>query len=116
MAVPKKLPSGNWNVRVFSHMENGRPKYVSFTAPTKAEANRLASEFMCEKKDLKSGDMTIKKAISEYIRVKENVLSPSTIREYKRAVYPSAGPKKISQRSPQIKPVRIPFFSYHDRI
>ena len=85
MAVPKKLPSGNWNVRVFSHMENGRPKYVSFTAPTKAEANRLASEFMCEKKDLKSGDITIKKAISEYIRVKENVLSPSTIREYKRS-------------------------------
>ena len=100
MSTPKKLPSGNWNVRVFSHMEHGKPKYMSFTAPTKAEANRLASEFMADKKDLKRGNITIKKAISEYIRIKENVLSPSTIREYKRSAksnYASIEMIRVSQ-------------------
>lgn len=86
MATPKKLPSGNWNVTVFSHYENGKRKYASFTAPTKAEANRMASEFQCNKDMLKS-DMTIDQAMKKYIEIKENVLSPSTIREYKRSLY-----------------------------
>ncbi|MFR1475685.1 MAG: hypothetical protein ACLSB9_08035 [Hydrogeniiclostridium mannosilyticum] len=38
MAKAKKLPSGNWNVKVFSHIENGKRKYESFTAESKAEA------------------------------------------------------------------------------
>lgn len=86
MATPKKLPSGNWNIVVFSHYENGKRKYVSFTAPTKAEANRLAAEFSCNKKELTSGDMTIQRAMEQYIAIKENVLSPSTINEYKRGL------------------------------
>ena len=49
MAKAKKLPSGNWNVKVFSHIENGKRKYESFTAESKAEAEYLASQFKHEK-------------------------------------------------------------------
>ena len=87
MATPKKLPSGNWNVMVFSHMEDGKRKYVSFTAPTKAEANRLAAEFQANKQnESRPQNVTIGDAVNKYIRIKSNVLSPRTKREYKRYV------------------------------
>ena len=36
MAKAKKLPSGNWRVRVYSHTTpDGQKKYESFTASTK---------------------------------------------------------------------------------
>ena len=87
MATPKKLPSGNWNVMVFSHIENGKRKYVSFTAPTKAEANRLAAEFQANKQNQSQPqNVTVGEAIEKYISIKTNVLSPRTLREYKRYV------------------------------
>ena len=83
MATPKKLPSGNWRIQVFSHKENGKNKYVSFTAPTKAEANRLAAEFQANRyQEDKPQNITIKDAIQNYIDSKTNVLSPSTLRNY----------------------------------
>ena len=84
MATPKKLPSGKWNVTVFSHMENGKRKYVSFTAPTKTEANRLAAEFQSNKTDSSQPmNLTIGQAADKYLQSKSNVLSPSTYRSYK---------------------------------
>lgn len=83
MAKAKKLPSGNWNVTVFSHIENGKRRYVSFTAPTKAEASRLAAEFQCNKKEIKQDNLTVEKIIEKYIKSKENVLSPVSIYNYK---------------------------------
>lgn len=95
MATPKKLPSGNWRVRVYSHTENNKKIYVSFTAHTKTEANRLASEYQCNKDMLTSSDMTLEQAMRKYIQVKENILSPSTINEYKRGLKNYAPISKI---------------------
>ena len=49
MPKAKKLKSGSWNVTVFSHIEDGKRKYESFTAPTKNEALLMAAEFKAGK-------------------------------------------------------------------
>lgn len=83
MATPKKLPSGNWRVQVFSHKENGKNKYISFTAATKAEANRLAAEFQANKEhEDRPQDITIEKAYENYLRSKSNILAADTYKEY----------------------------------
>lgn len=84
MAKAKKLPSGSWRVQVFSHRVGNKVYRESFTAPTKAEAEMLAAEFAATKKRRARHDLTVEEAVSGYIRAKEGVLSPSTIREYKR--------------------------------
>lgn len=84
MATPKKLPSGNWRIQVFSHKENGKNKYISFTAPTKTEANRLAAEFQDNKfNEEQPQNITVKQAVNRYIETRTNVISPSTLRTYK---------------------------------
>ena len=85
MATPKKLPSGKWRVQVFSHLEKGKRKYVSFTAPTKAEANRLAAEFQSNKEheDMPQ-NITIGEAVDKFISSRSNVISPSTLVGYKQ--------------------------------
>ena len=85
MPKAKKLPSGSWNCSVFSHMEDGKRKYVSFTAQTKAEAELKAAEFSANKKHQKYFDITVGEALTRYVASKEGVLSPSTYREYRRA-------------------------------
>ena len=82
MAKAKKLPSGQWNVLVYSHTEGGKRKYESFTAPTKAEAEMMAAEFKAGKKRRIRHDLTVGEAIDGYIKAKEGVSSPSTIRSY----------------------------------
>lgn len=84
MANAKKLPSGMWNVRVYSHKENGKRIYESFTAPTKSAAELKAAEYKASKKRRVRYDLTVAEAISGYITSKETVLSPSTIRGYRR--------------------------------
>lgn len=86
MAKAKKLPSGNWRVRVYAgDDEHGKKIYKSFTAPTKKEAEYMAAEYQMtgKQKAAPAGDMTLREAYSRYIESKTNVLSPSTIREYK---------------------------------
>ena len=80
----KKLPSGAWNVLVYSHMEHGKRKYISFTAPTKAQAELKATEYKASKRRRVRHDLTVHDAVDGYIRAKEGVLSPSTIRGYDR--------------------------------
>lgn len=80
----KKLPSGMWNVMVYSHTENGKRKYVSFTAPTKSAVELKAAEYKSNKKRIAYTDLTVKEAVEGYVRAKSGVLSPSTIREYDR--------------------------------
>ena len=86
MAKAKKLASGNWNVKVFSHMENGKRKYESFTASTKKEAEYLASQFKFEKSERQEGNITVKEALERYVESRKHILSPSTYREYKSSV------------------------------
>lgn len=103
MAKAKKLPSGNWRVLEYSHSEprkdkkgkllldeNGRiqmvRRYKSFTAADRREAEFMAAEWRT-KRALSANiqDITLSEAYARYIAARHNVLSPSTIREYKRS-------------------------------
>ena len=85
MAKAKKLPSGNWRVMLYvGKDENEKRKYKSFTAETKKEAEYAAAEYAIKRKE-KPKDMTFGEALDRYIQIKSNVLSPVTIREYKRS-------------------------------
>ncbi len=80
MATAKKLPSGNYRVRIYN---NDTKKYKSFTAQTKREAELMATEFLITHKEKKPQyDLTVEEAVADYIESKENILSPSSIRGY----------------------------------
>lgn len=84
MPKARKLPSGRWRAKAFSHIdENGKYVYRSVTADTKSEAEYLAIQFAARRK-LTRGMMTVGEAIDRYIASKSNVLSPSTIHGYKK--------------------------------
>lgn len=86
MATARKLPSGSWRCLVYTGTDDqGKRLYKSFTAPTKKEAEYLASTYMNEQdhtKKEKSQKLFIEE-LSSYISSKEAVLSPSTIKGYK---------------------------------
>lgn len=85
MATAKKTASGMWKVRVYSHTTpDGKKHYRAFTAPLKTEAEQMASQFSGSADRAARVDLTVDEAISGYIRAKDGVLSPSTIRGYKR--------------------------------
>lgn len=88
MAKAKKLKSGNWRCLAYSYTDaGGKRHYESFTAETRKEAEFLAAEFMRDKdKKIKTGNMTVCEAVENYITVKQNVLSPSTVRGYNSIV------------------------------
>ena len=80
MAEPEKLKSGSWCVRVYDRATKTQKR---FTAATKAEARLLAAEYengIRQKK--KPRRLTVGEAVDEFIRSRENVLSPSSIRGY----------------------------------
>ena len=84
MAKKRKgeLPSGNIRVQVYIGTdENGKRKYKSFTAATKAEAEAMANEWKTNRQTLKEA-LTVSAACEKYIELKEGVLSPSTITGY----------------------------------
>ena len=87
MATAKKLPSGQWRTLVYSHTdENGKRIYESFTADTKRESEFMAAEFaLTKKKNKKKLTLTYGEALSKYIEDRSKVLSPGTVREYKRS-------------------------------
>lgn len=75
-----KLPSGNWRCRAY---DNKTKKCKSFTAPTKKEAEYLASEWLNGKTQKRSlSRETVAQCVRNYIESKENILSPSSIRGY----------------------------------
>lgn len=87
MAKAKKLPSGSWRVQVYVGKDyNGKPKYKSFTAPTKKEAEYLAANYaltLTEEKEAKIATrITFDAAMTEWIDARRNVLSPATTRMY----------------------------------
>jgi integrase len=85
MAKAKKLPSGNWRVNLYIGKENGKRVYKSFTSPTRAEAEYEASKYRAGVKERSIPlNMSLGEAMDKYIEMKSNVLSPTTIREYKR--------------------------------
>ena len=79
--MPKieRLPSGNYRIRVTDSITGKRK---SITAPTRAEVQRMAAEYLYFE-NRRTGDVAISDAINEYIENRKAVLSPSTYREYK---------------------------------
>ena len=75
----KKLPSGSWRARAY---DNETKKTRSFTAPTKKEAEFLASEWLLSHRCAPT-ELTVEKAIDRYLESKNNTLSPSTLRGYR---------------------------------
>lgn len=116
MAKAKKLPSGKWRCLVYSHTESIQNnedgtvkkvrKYESFTADTKKEAEYLAAEYVLKKnRKLRPQSMTLGEAMQEYIDLKSDVLSPSTIRGYnliKKNRYQNIQNIRIDQLSNEI--------------
>ena len=86
MAKAKKLKSGHWRVQVFSHYDyvggQKKPRYRSFTASTRVEAEMMAASFAADKERFANGSLSIGEAVDKYIADKEPVLSPSTVRSY----------------------------------
>lgn len=84
MAKAKKLPSGSWRVRVYDGKgADGKDRYKSFTASTKKQAEFLAAEYAAKKK-YSVESMTVGEAIDRYIASKDEVLSPTTLNEYRK--------------------------------
>lgn len=83
-----KQKSGRWRVQVYSHTEivDGKEKLIrkSFTADTKKEALKMATDFLTGERHGMQADMTVGEAVDGYIAMKSNVLSPTTINSYKQ--------------------------------
>ena len=100
MATAKKLASGSWRCQVYSHTEeliqpDGTKKkkriYKSFTCTTpgakgKRECERMAAEWAAGKeRRTETEDMLLSEAYDRYISLRSAVISPATLREYKRS-------------------------------
>lgn len=90
MATAKKLPSGSWRVLVYDYTDqNGRRKYKSFTCddPSKAgkrKAEYMAAEYAQSKEARSRSEKTFGQALDDYIEMREPVVSPRTILNYRR--------------------------------
>ncbi len=84
MATARKLPSGSWRVQQYIETVDGKRVYKSFTADTKKDAEFAAAEYALNYKHKQEpANMTVGEAIDRYIESKTQILSPSTLREYK---------------------------------
>lgn len=95
MPIAKRLPSGSYRCRLYIGTEtsfvNGVEKkkriYKSFTAASKKAAERMALEYSAdlEHEQENINNPTVGQAMDAYIQNRSAVLSPGTIREYKRS-------------------------------
>lgn len=76
------LPSGRWRCRVY---DSAAKKQRAFIADTPEEAVMLASEWKLNRDVEQAAPMSLEKAIGEYIALKSNILSPSTVDGYRKA-------------------------------
>lgn len=76
----RKLPSGNWRAYPCKTID-GKKVRRSFTASTKADAEFLASEWVAKKVESETLP-TVEEVIDRYLKSKEAVLSPSTLKGY----------------------------------
>lgn len=85
MAKAKQLPSGSYRVRVY---DNELKKQVSFTSQLegkagKNEAELMAREYLLNKRKKQEIGLTVEECLDKYINIKSNVLSPTTISNYR---------------------------------
>ena len=97
----KKLPSGRWRCRVYDGTDPaGKKIYKSFTADSKKEAELMAAKYAAKHKASGTADRTLRDAYARYIEIKQNTLSPATVREYARAAkadFPELMPLRLSR-------------------
>ena len=97
----KKLPSGRWRCRVYDGTDPaGKKIYKSFTADSKKEAELMAAKYAAKHKASGTADRTLRDAYARYIEIKQNTLSPATVREYDRAAkadFPELMPLRLSR-------------------
>jgi len=78
----EKLPSGRYRVK---QMKDGKIYSTMFEyKPSKREAEEAIRKVVDEKSKRINGNTTFRMAADQYIDMKRNVLSPSTIRDYSR--------------------------------
>ena len=83
MGKAKKLPSGKWRTQVYVGKDrNGKRIMRSFTASTKRESEKLASIYLAEHNEYESSEK-LSIAMERYIKAREAVISPLTVRGYK---------------------------------
>ena len=108
MATAKQLPSGSWRVQVYAGRDAaGKKQYLSFTAPTKKEAEYNALQFQFHRREISrdSSCMTLDEAMRRYIASKDGILSPATIRGYegiRRKNLPCLMPVRLNRLTPQL--------------
>ena len=86
MAKARKLPSGSWQICVYLGTDGaGKKKFKSITHPDKKTCEFMAAEYQLNHKNSPHtlSDLTFAAALDRYIESKSNVLSPTTLREYK---------------------------------
>lgn len=77
--MPTKKKSVHYKIAYYD--EDGKRRGKTFSAPTMREARMKAAEWELNR-PVCSSSMTVRKAVEEYIEVKRNVLSPTTLRSY----------------------------------
>lgn len=78
-----RLPSGNYRTQVLIGRDaNGKRVYKSFVAATAKQADLLALQWQADNPTGSGNTDTLRRAMNEFIRTREAVLSPSTIRGY----------------------------------
>jgi integrase len=96
MAKAKKLKSGSWRCLVYDYTDDaGKRHYKSFTCDDpspkgKRKAEMMAAEYATTEKynkllNMKNQNITLGEAWDMYIENRSSVLSPGTVREYKRS-------------------------------
>ena len=95
MASVKKLPSGSWRAQA-SHVVNGKRIVRSFTVSpkecandsrkAKALAELKASEWLATFEENRICNLTVRKALENYIEDHASVLSPNSVRGYRQYI------------------------------
>ncbi len=108
MATAKRLPSGSWRVQVYTgKTPNGKRQYMSFTAYTKKEAEYEALQYQLHYREVTrdASNMTLDEAMEKYIKSKDGILSPSTLRSYdvmRRTTLPGLMPMRLNKITPKL--------------
>lgn len=89
MPTARKLPSGSWRCQVFSHKENGKRIYKSFTCTDpstkgKRTCEAMAAAWASQKEGNLAKSKTFGSCVQDYIDLRRNTLSPRTIEDYER--------------------------------
>jgi integrase len=85
MTKATPLPSGNWRARAIYYDDKGKRCFKSFTSKSENQANYEAEQWEKQaERNKQPENITIGKAIDNYIKNREPILSPSTITGYRR--------------------------------